>query len=239
MTVLAHHPPPGRLGRPLRLERARLAAVPVAVTLHILLLAGLAGVWRTSPPEALPAPQIVRLNLVSPPAEPEPAPVPVPVPEAVPEPAQPEAEPVRARPEPVPAATARTADIAGPADILTAEGGQAGFAPDAPRQGAAARSLACAVASGQMREAIGCDGARDGAFEGFTAHADAETVARIDRAFAITDDDPGARTPTANLAPLTLPGQTFSQHSHYVSGAHSAFGRLSLPERARDPGFGD
>lgn len=238
MTALAHHPRPGRPERSFRLERARLAAVLAAVVLHILLAVGVTGVWHHASRDTLPAPQVIQLTLVSPPAEPEPVPVPEVVPEPVP---QPDAQPVETTVEPPPAAAARAGDaaVAGPAEILTAEGGQAGFAPDAPRPGAAARSVACAVASSQMREAIGCDGARDGAFERFTAHADAEVAARIDRAFALGGDDPGARTPTVNLAPMTLPGQTFSEQSHYVSGAHTAFGRLPVAERNRDPGFGD
>lgn len=129
MTALAH---PSPSGRPLRLERARLLAVSAAVALHLLLTLGVAGVWRHSAREAPPAPQVVMLSLVSRPAEPEAVPMPLPVPEMVPEPVpQPDSGPVETMPEPVPGAPARVADaaVAGPAGILTAEGGQAGFAP--------------------------------------------------------------------------------------------------------------
>lgn len=238
MVSFAHHPSSRRPARPRWWARTKMAAVLAALALHVVLVAGLAGVWHSSTLETMPAPQIVLLSLVSPPVEPES--VLFPTPEAMPEPVpEVEADSVQARPAPVPAAPAGAGDVAEPADILTADGGQAGFAPDASRQGGAARSVACAVASGQLREAMGCDGTRDGAFESFTAHADADTVARIDRAFVMAEEEPAVRVPTANLAPMALPGQTFSQHSHYVSGAHSAFGRLPVSDRTRDPGFGD
>lgn len=133
---------------------------------------------------------------------------------------------------------------AGPPQVLTTEGGQAGWAPDAvpavsARTAGALRGLLCAGGSEHTRAAAGCDSITQDEPNGFAAYASAEEVAKIESAFGPIESLGYSGGSTVNLGSFALPGQVNNNQPHYVSGVHSVFGQLPVSEKVRDPGFGD
>lgn len=134
---------------------------------------------------------------------------------------------------------------AGPTQVLTADGGEAGWAPDAgpaavsERTAGALRGLLCAGGSEHTRAAAGCDPLAQTDPNGYAAFASAEEIAKIESAFGPIEALGYTGGSTVNLSGFTLPGQVNTNQPHYVSGAHSAFGRLPVSDKTRDPGFGD
>ena len=240
----------------IRVNRAALAAVALALLVHICVVSALVIIGPGAPPAAPPSPTTLLVNVVTPEAAPdEPAagiigPVPAP---------EPEPQPVEIRNEPAPAvlpaprdtpARAAAADAAseaadptdaptsGSVSVLTAEGGHSDMPQYAAREGSALRGLFCATGAREMRVAAGCDMMGEGA-QGITGYGDDQPPDQLARGFWLREEGPGSPEYTVNAASLARPGQVFSQHSHFARGAHSAFGQLPLPARARDPGFGD
>ncbi|WP_440958862.1 hypothetical protein ACFELO_01775 [Oceanicaulis sp. LC35] len=133
---------------------------------------------------------------------------------------------------------------AGPTQVLTAEGGEAGWAPDtgvqvSERTAGALRGLLCAGGSEHTRAAAGCDPASQTDPNGYAVYASAEEIAKIESAFGPIETlryDGGS---TVNLSGFSLPGQVNNNQPHYVSGVHSVFGQLPVSDKVRDPGFGD
>lgn len=164
-------------------------------------------------------------------------PVPVdPVIDAQPAPAPPDAAPTVTEPS-------LTAPP-GQTQVLTADGGVAGWAPDAgpavsERTAGALRGLLCAGGSEHTRAAAGCDPLAQTDPNGYAAFASAEEIAKIESAFGPIEALGYAGGSTVNLSGFSLPGQVNSNQPHYVSGVHSAFGRLPVSDKTRDPGFGD
>lgn len=156
-------------------------------------------------------------------------------------PAPTDSEPVD--PVPVPEALPDSPSIAMEAhlSVLSAEGGQAGFALDAPQAatGSVLRGLLCAGQSENTRAAAGCDRQSQYANSAFAAYANPEGVAQINQAFSVPEPGLGYAPPTVDMGPMSLPGLVNSNQPHYLGGVHSSFGRLSLPAKAKDPGFGD
>ncbi len=155
---------------------------------------------------------------------------------------------IEAQPAPsAPAASASepaAAAPAGPTQVLTAEGGEAGWAPDAglqvsERTAGALRGLLCAGGSEHTRAAAGCDPAAQTDPNGYAAFASAEEIAKIESAFGPIETLGYAGGSTVNLGSFALPGQVNNNQPHYVSGVHSVFGQLPVSDKVRDPGFGD
>jgi hypothetical protein len=97
----------------------------------------------------------------------------------------------------------------------------------------------CAGQSENTRAAAGCDRQSQYADSAFAAYANPEGVAQINQAFSVPEPGLGYAPPTVDMGPMSLPGLVNSNQPHYLGGAHSSFGRLSLPAKAKDPGFGD
>ncbi|MGY6629306.1 MAG: hypothetical protein ACXIVL_12380 [Oceanicaulis sp.] len=242
--------------RVIRINRAALAAVALALLVHICAVSALVIIGPGAPPVAPPAPITVLVNVVTPEAAlEEPA---ADIPEPVPAP-EPEPQPLETRIEPAPAVMpaardtpARTAaadsasEATGPADapasgpvsVLTAEGGHSDMPQYAAREGSALRGLFCATGARDLRVAAGCDMLGEGV-QGITGYGDDLPPDQLPRGFWLREEGPGSPEFTVNAGSLARPGQVFSQHSHFSRGAHSAFGQLPVPARARDPGFGD
>lgn len=240
----------------IRINRAALAALALALLVHICVVSALVIIGPGAPPAAPPAPTTLLVNIVTPEAAPE-EPIaeiiePVPAPE-------PEAQPTETRIEPAPAvvpapraapAETTTADAASdaaePADapasgavsVLTAEGGHSDMPHYGAREGSALRSLFCATGAREMRVAAGCDMMGEGV-QGIIGYADDQAPDELRRGFWLRAEGPEAPGSTVNAASVARPGQVFSQHSHFARGAHTAFGQLPVPAKARDPGFGD
>jgi hypothetical protein len=128
--------------------------------------------------------------------------------------------------------------------VLTAEGGEAGWAPDAgvvvsQRTAGALRGLLCAGGSEHTRAATGCDPAAQTDPNGYAAFASADEIAKVENAFGPIETLGYAGGSTVNLGSFALPGQINNNQPHYVSGVHSVFGQLPVSQKARDPGFGD
>lgn len=139
---------------------------------------------------------------------------------------------------------AAPAAVASSTPVLTAEGGQAGWAPDAgpavsERTAGALRSLLCAGGSEHTRAAAGCDPAAQTDPNGYAAYADAAGIAQIEAAFGPVESLGYAGGSTVDLGSFALPGQVNNNQPHYVSGVHSVFGQLPVSDKVRDPGFGD
>lgn len=240
----------------IRVNRAALAAVALALLMHICVVSALVIIGPGAPPAAPPAPTTLLVNVVTPEAAPdEPAAEIIePVPAIEPEPA-----PVETRIDPAPAvmpaprdspartATADTASeaadpadppVSGPLNVMTAEGGHSDMPQYAAREGSALRGLFCATGARDMRVAAGCDMLGEGV-QGITGYGDNIPPDQLPRGFWLREEGPGSPEFTVNAASMARPGQVFSQHSHFSRGAHSAFGQLPVPARARDPGFGD
>lgn len=131
-----------------------------------------------------------------------------------------------------------------PTQVLTAEGGEAGWAPDAglqvsQRTAGALRGLLCAGGSEHTRAAAGCDPAAQTDPNGYAAFASADEIAKVESAFGPIETLGYAGGSTVNLGSFALPGQVNNNQPHYVSGVHSVFGQLPVSQKARDPGFGD
>ena len=107
------------------------------------------------------------------------------------------------------------------------------------RTAGALRGLLCAGGSEHTRAAAGCDPLAQTDPNGYAAFASAEEIAKIESAFGPIEALGYAGGSTVNLSGFSLPGQVNSNQPHYVSGAHSAFGRLPVSDKTRDPGFGD
>ena len=233
------------------------ASGAVAAALHLGL--GAAALYLLHAPNPQPLPdRTIHLTMVT---VPEVEPVPVVEPEEIVAP-QPVLEPLQEAPEltsdaspaePVPAPQ-RPAEVATPAlsrpsepapqQVLTAEGGQAGWAPDSgpavsERTAGALRGLLCAGGSEHTRAAAGCDPAAQTDPNGYAAYADAAGIAQIEAAFGPVESLGYAGGSTVDLGSFALPGQVNTNQPHYLSGVHSAFGRLPVSDKARDPGFGD
>lgn len=247
-------------GARLRAMRPRgVASLVLAIAIHGVIAVLLLAVWRHAGPAPVERdfPRSITVSVI----EPEPAPAPEP-----PSQTAVDREPTRAatpppgpaRPEPSPNADQRAQAAQPPqpaqaqepsrapepeppaaSDILTAEGGQAAFAPDPPQASAALRGVVCSTGSPQMRAAAGCGGLRDGAADRFAAYADSPQAAQIGALFRFDAGDTALTGFTVDVSGGRTPGRIFSQHSHFASGAHAAFGQLPVAERARDPGFGD
>lgn len=238
------------------INRAALAAVSLALLVHICVVSALVIMGPGAPPGAPPAPTTLLVNIVTPEAAPD-----EPVANII-EPVQaiePEPQPVETRIEPAPAVMpaprntpARTAmagnasgdtdtpdaPASGPVSVLTAQGGHSDMPQYAAREGSALRSLFCATGARDMRVAAGCDMLGVGA-QGITGYGDDVAPDQLPPGFWLRAEGPGSPEFTVNAASLARPGQVFSQHSHFSRGAHSALGQLPVPARARDPGFGD
>ncbi|WBQ13795.1 hypothetical protein L2D00_03705 [Hyphomonadaceae bacterium BL14] len=230
-------------------------AVLLAVLIHIVVALALVLIRPEPMPRIEPAPVTVMVHVEAPAAEPvEPVQVVEPVPLVEPEPVPPQ---VRVEPEPVavlapretpvrePAAEAAgeptdpaSPSVSGSFNILTAEGGRTDLGLVTPQDGNALRGLFCATGSRDLRVAAGCDMLGEGA-QGITGYGDNLPPDQLPRGFWLREEGPGSPQFTVNAAGLARPGQIFSQHSHFVRGAHTAFGQLPVPEKARDPGFGD
>ena len=131
-----------------------------------------------------------------------------------------------------------------PQQVLTAEGGEAGWAPDAgpavnERTAGALRGILCAGGSEHTRAAAGCDPTAQTDPNGYVAYASADEIARIEAAYGPVESLGYAGGSTVNLGSFDLPGQVNNNQPHYLSGAHAAFGRLPVSDKNRDPGFGD
>jgi hypothetical protein len=239
-----------------RINRAALAAVALALLVHVCVVSALVIIGPGAPPAAPPAPTTLLVNVVTPEAAPDEPAAEIIGPAAAPEP---EPQPAETRIEPAPAvvpapraAPARTAaadtaseaaDLAdgpasGPMSVMTAEGGHADMPHYAAREGSALRGLFCVTGARDLRVTAGCDMMGEGV-QGITGYGDDQPPDQLARGFWLREDGPGSPEYTVNAASLARPGQVFSQHSHFARGAHSAFGQLPLPARARDPGFGD
>ena len=162
-----------------------------------------------------------------------------------PAPAEPVAETQSAPSAPVatPSESA-TALPPAPTQVLTAEGGEAVWAPDASvvvsqRTAGALRGLLCAGGSEHTRAAAGCDPAAQTDPNGYAAFASADEIAKVESAFGPIETLGYAGGSTVNLGSFALPGQVNNNQPHYVSGVHSVFGQLPVSQKARDPGFGD
>lgn len=132
----------------------------------------------------------------------------------------------------------------GQTQVLTADGGEAGWAPDtgpavSESTAGALRGLLCAGGSEHTRAAAGCDPLAQSDPNGYAAFASAEEIAKIESAFGPIEMLGYAGGSTVNLSGFSLPGQVNSNQPHYVSGVHSVFGRLPVSDKTRDPGFGD
>lgn len=132
----------------------------------------------------------------------------------------------------------------GQTQVLTADGGEVGWAPDtgpavSERTAGALRGLLCAGGSEHTRAAAGCDPLAQTEPNGYAAFASVEEIAKIESAFGPIEALGYTGGSTVNLSGFNLPGQVNSNQPHYVSGAHSAFGRLPVSDKTRDPGFGD
>lgn len=240
----------------IRVNRAALAAVSLALLVHICVVSALVIIGPGAPPAAPPAPTTLLVNIVTPEAAPdEPAAEIIePVPAIEPEP-----QPVESRIEPAPAvmpaprdtpartAAADTASEApaqadapasGPVSVMTAEGGHADMPQYAAREGSALHGLFCATGARDLRVAAGCDMLGEGV-QGITGYGDNLPPDQLPRGFWLREEDPGSPVFTVNAASMARPGQVFSQHSHFSRGVHSALGQLPVSEKARDPGFGD
>ncbi|WP_421860362.1 hypothetical protein [Oceanicaulis sp.] len=232
------------------------ASSAIAAALHLGLGAAALYLLHAPTPQPLSG-RTIHLTMVTvPDLEPEPvvAPEPSVAPQPVlePAPAPPALNSDRAPVEPAPAPQ-RPAETASPApapaepapqQVLTAEGGQAGWAPDAgpvvsERTAGALRGLLCAGGSEHTRAAAGCDPAAQTDPNGYAAFASADEIAKVETAFGPIETLGYAGGPTVNLGSFTLPGQVNTNQPHYLSGVHSAFGRLPVSDKARDPGFGD
>ncbi|WP_375548209.1 hypothetical protein ABWI01_11025 [Oceanicaulis alexandrii] len=233
------------------------ASGAVAAALHLGLGAAALYLLHAPNPQSLPD-RTIHLTMVT---VPEVEPEPVVEPEMVITP-QPDREPVQAAPaltpdaapaEPAPApqipveaatpSPSRPSEPA-PQQVLTAEGGQAGWAPDtgpvvSERTAGALRGLLCAGGSEHTRAAAGCDPAAQTDPNGYAAYADAAGIAQIEAAFGPVESLGYAGGSTVDLGSFSLPGQVNSNQPHYLSGVHSAFGRLPVSDKVRDPGFGD
>lgn len=244
----------------LPINRAALAAVALALLVHIGVVSAFVIIGPSAPPDAPSAPAPLLVAIVTPDAAPEePAAAiiePVTAPE--PEPRPVEARPVDTRIEPAPAvitpaprdtpaaAAGAATEAADPADapapgsmsVLTAEGGHSDMPHYGAREGSALRSLFCATGAREMRVAAGCDMMGEGV-RGIIGYGDDQAPDELRRGFWLRAEGPEAPGSTVNAASVARPGQVFSQHSHFARGAHTAFGQLPVPARARDPGFGD
>jgi hypothetical protein len=244
----------------LPINRAALAAVALALLVHIGVVSAFVILGPGAPPDAPSAPAPLLVAIVTPDAAPEePAAAiiePVTAPE--PEPRPVEARPVDTRIEPAPAvitpaprdtpaaAAGAATEAADPADapapgsmsVLTAEGGHSDMPHYAAREGSALRGLFCVTGARDLRVAAGCDMLGEGV-QGITGYGLNLPPDQLPRGFWLREEGPGSPESTVNAASIALPGQVFSQHSHFSRGAHSALGQLPVPARARDPGFGD
>jgi outer membrane biosynthesis protein TonB len=234
------------------------ASSAIAAALHLGLGAAALYLLHAPTPQPL-SDRTIQLTMVTVPdlepepvVEPEPSVAPQPVVEPAPAPAPPALNSDRApvEPAPVPQRPAETASPApppaepAPQQVLTAEGGQAGWAPDAEpavseRTAGALRGLLCAGGSEHTRAAAGCDPAAQTDPNGYAAFASADEIAKVETAFGPIETLGYAGGSTVNLGSFALPGQVNTNQPHYLSGVHSAFGRLPVSDKARDPGFGD
>ncbi|MCH8490105.1 MAG: hypothetical protein LAT81_09300 [Oceanicaulis sp.] len=240
----------------IRLKRATLAAVALAVLIHICVVSALVILRPGAPLESATGPATLLVNIVTPEAAPDdPAAEiiePVPAPEPEPQPVETRIEPApavlpapRAAPAGTTTADAATEDpdasdgsVSGSVSVLTADGGHSEMPQYAAREGSALRGLFCATGARELRVAAGCDMLGEGA-QGITGYGGDQPPDQLTRGFWMREEGPGSPGYTINTASLARPGQVFSQHSHFSRGAHSAFGQLPVQDKARDPGFGD
>jgi hypothetical protein len=233
------------------------ASGAVAAALHLGLGAAALYLLHAPNPQSLPD-RTIHLTMVTVP-EVEPEPVEEPessvAPQPVLEPAQDApaltSDAALVEPAPAPQRQAEAATAApsppsepAPQQVLTAEGGQAGWAPDAgaavsERTAGALRGLLCAGGSEHTRAAAGCDPAAQTDPNGYAAYADAAGIAQIEAAFGPVESLGYAGGSTVDLGSFALPGQVNNNQPHYVSGVHSVFGQLPVSDKVRDPGFGD
>ena len=236
-----------------------VASVAAAVAVHVFVAVSLLAVWdqaghseveRDAPPSITVS--VIEAEPAPPPETSTPAPADRETTRATPPPAAPaRREPPAQAPQPEQAAqtpqpaqvqersSAPAPETAPAPEILTAEGGQAAFAPDPPQANTALRGVVCSTGSSHMRAAVGCSGTLDGTANRFTAYADSAQAAQIGQLFRFDAEDTAFTGFTVDFSGGQTPGQIFSQHSHFASGAHTAIGQLPVAERARDPGFGD
>lgn len=236
-----------------------VASVVAALAIHGLVAVSLLAIWDQAGQTEVEreAPPSITVSVIE--AEPAPAPeasTPAPVDREAARATPPPAAPARREPStqaPQPEQTAQTPqpvraqersdapalEPPSASEILTAEGGQAAFAPDPPQANTALRGVVCSTGSSEMRAAVGCSGPLDGAADRFTAYADSAQAAQIGQMFSFAAEDTAFTGFTVDFSGRHTPGQIFSQHSHFASGAHTALGQLPVAERARDPGFGD
>jgi outer membrane biosynthesis protein TonB len=232
------------------------ASSAIAAALHLGLGAAALYLLHAPTPQPL-SDRTIRLTMVTVPdlepepvAAPEPSVAPQPVLEPAPAPPALNSDRAPVEPAPAPQRPAETASPApppaepAPQQVLTAEGGQAGWAPDAgpavsERTAGALRGLLCAGGSEHTRAAAGCDPAAQTDPNGYAAFASADEIAKVETAFGPIETLGYAGGSTVNLGSFALPGQVNTNQPHYLSGVHSAFGRLPVSDKARDPGFGD
>ena len=223
----------------------------MAAALHLGL--GAAALYLLHAPNPQPLPdRTIHLTMVTvPEVEPEPVVEPQPVLEPLQEAPELTSDASPAEPAPAPQRPAEVATPApsrpsepAPQQVLTAEGGQAGWAPDSgpavsERTAGALRGLLCAGGSEHTRAAAGCDPAAQTDPNGYAAYADAAGIAQVEAAFGPIESLGYAGGSTVDLGSFALPGQVNNNQPHYVSGVHSVFGQLPVSDKARDPGFGD